>query len=241
MKKRLLAALATGLFLVGMSASAQALILTTVDYNALFDGAPPLPTDYSVQAVTGGATQESVYDMYGELIGYINPTLFTGIYIGTVTQTPPPGGGNQIVESEMVDLIKYFLGDSDYSAEIFLKADVSSSGGTDTEGLVTLNVTSILDLKSGNWEITDSDPLKDYALSFYGVKSSTEWAMYYVDPALSSGKWSTVHLLNQNDKPRKISHFGGVAESSPVPEPATMLLFGTGLAGLAAVARRRKN
>ena len=47
-------------------------------------------------------------------------------------------------------------------------------------------------------------------------------------PAFQWAKSNTISFVADTDK------------INPVPEPATMLLFGTGLAGLAAVARRRK-
>ena len=61
---------------------------------------------------------------------------------------------------------------------------------------------------------------------------------------LTSLKWNGTEKLEfQNFYPNggAISHVTLYGNRAPVPEPGTVLLFGTGLAGLAAVGRRRKS
>jgi hypothetical protein len=75
----------------------------------------------------------------------------------------------------------------------------------------------------------------DYAFGLDSEAAARLQAAIARDPALRLGL--SASMSNVNGGPERFS-YGGAA--GPVPEPATMLLFGTSLAGLAGAVRRRR-
>jgi hypothetical protein len=97
------------------------------------------------------------------------------------------------------------------------------------------------DNNSGTWAVIP--PVS--AISFYVVKAGNYYATYLVDPAEGTGSYSTYDIWKiggpgtGGKEGLEISHFTGYNPSAPVPEPISMLLFGTGLVGVGGYVRRK--
>lgn len=169
------------------------------------------------------------------LIAMLSSPGFTLTYDNSGTLLGIFSGNDNVLS----DVYSNIISSSAYTGPTFSLADfefyakVDAPAVTTTEGTGTLSVTYADGGQSGTW--ASGGPL-----NFYSLKASNKYALYWENPSSLAGTWSTIDLLNagHNGKTLELSHISGYT-ASPVPEPATMLLLGGGLVGLAGFGRKK--
>ena len=196
--------------------------------------------DYKNVDDTWGAAY-SYYQNSGELVGSV---LYGNLESNLYTDD------TKAIEVNLTNYVEDELGLSNLmltaaTSEIEFWGWNKHSNSLDSLGSSTDGKVDNLDTyTSGTWALTPSTDV----MSFYSVKAGNYFAMYYLSPAQNTGSWSTYDTWLQRieDKPGnsteiEISHYIGFnSAATPVPEPATMILFGTGLTGLLTSRFRKK-
>ncbi|GAB6193899.1 PEP-CTERM sorting domain-containing protein [Desulfocastanea catecholica] len=184
MKKKFLAALATGFFLVGMVGLAQAL---TINNGTTEVGDKDILLFSTALGNSGEATE----------LEWVQDVLNDTTIVMTDKYDTNEGAGWVAVDNKT----GYFAHQLYTDPAWFL-------------------------IKTGNLQVTDNDTFlfQNNSLAGYGVVELLDMGFAMKD------------IINVS----KISHVGEFNGTTPVPEPATMVLLGAGLFGLIGVTRRRK-
>jgi len=98
------------------------------------------------------------------------------------------------------------------------------------------------ELISGTWQTPESTSNSSDSVEFIIVKGGNSFSIHQYDPAAFSGVWNIGYLADAggSGSPATLSHISAYnGESTPVPEPSTILLMGTGLLGLVGYNRKR--
>ena len=168
------------------------------------------------------------------LLGASASANATSIYIGNFAGNDPSNSHADL--NDFQSDISSWLG-YDIELEFYAKVDSPDRNTSEGTGILTLDYDD--GNKFGTWTTGEK-------INLFSVKAGNEYALYWLDIAEGFGQWDTFSLLNKKGNPRTISHLStwvvkdGGAPLNPVPEPATMLLFGIGLLWLAGVVRRKK-
>jgi hypothetical protein len=142
----------------------------------------------------------------------------TGALTGSSGTTYTFGGGGYFnITGSVADASNNIIASGTLLQGSFVNATVDESNGA-----IVLTTSSGADTKNSD------------LVSYFGLPSGTQWAF---GPA-------TTHVattsLNSTDGTFTGSAFSTDVPNQVVPEPASMMLFGSGLAGLSALIRRRR-
>jgi hypothetical protein len=101
--------------------------------------------------------------------------------------------------------------------------------------------------QSGTW--TFNPGTSSYIVAFLEINAGSKGLLYDVDPDAYTGFWDTNDIVVGRGNHPDLSHLdfwgltttgGGGPGGGDIPEPGTLALLGTALAGLGAVTRRKR-
>ncbi len=227
MKKTIFIAVALGCFVLPASVMALPTQLTDTQILALDTDGDDSTNGFGTQIsydVDNNGVDENIFN-YGN-----NPTS-----LALVEDIVQAYFGSQCTVEEYDRVEETDGSDATYISPNIEAVGYNGTGSTDED--------IFLSSTYGGWGVID--PLNSTGIDVWMVKASQEFTLWTYGETSMNGYWTTAGLTNAHLKLHEISHFtayindcGG--ENAPIPEPATMLLFGTGLVSLVGFSRKKK-
>lgn len=175
----------------------------------------------NVNGDTYGDLDSTTYKGYYATVASDSKYYYTGYYLGSVES-------NNDWPRDLKTLMNAYIGGGSIDYTI-IKSDEVGSG-------LTVGFADSTKYY-GTWSTTGSTP--PAGVQFYSIKGSTSYALYFVDPSMQKGSWTSAHLISAGEGTATFSHMS--ATTSPVPVPSSALLLGTSILGLVGLTSRKRN